>query len=410
MNCELQIDFFRKILKDLYISSCIVTNPYIEMSSNIDLGLRAELYKVKNYAEYFKNTFQEVADKTVYRFYDEYDYHYIFLCLSPEKKSYLFVGPYLKELPGKDKILQKIGDAPNREEQFAIFERHYSNLPIVEDENYLLTMTNTLACQLWGDKSNFSLEYIDYSIPDKHKPVEYISLPHNNEESTISLAMLEQNYENERILMSAVSSGKLHKLVAVSSSVSNNGTQIRLSDTLRDRKNYLIILKTLLRKAAENGEVHPFHIDKLSDHYAQKIEDIRTIKQGMILQNDMIRDFCTLVKKHSLKKYSYYVSRVITMVQYDLTADLGLKKLAEELNVNASYLSELFHREYGTTLTDFINKERINHGIHLLKSTRKSVQEIATECGIPDSSYFIKLFKKQTGITPKQFRTSLGKE
>ena len=123
----------------------------------------------------------------------------------------------------------------------------------------------------------------------------------------------------------------------------------------------------------------------------------------------MIRDFCQLVKHHSLSKYSYYVGQAITMVQYDLTADLKLKTIAEKLNVNSSYLSTLFHKEVGCTLTDYINKKRIEHSIHLLQLTSKSVQEIATDCGIQDVNYFIKLFKKQTGFTPSRYRTQAGK-
>ena len=123
----------------------------------------------------------------------------------------------------------------------------------------------------------------------------------------------------------------------------------------------------------------------------------------------MIRDFCQLVKRHSLSKYSYYVGQTITLVQYDLAADLRLKTIAEKLNVNSSYLSSLFHKEMGCTLTEYINKQRIERGAHLLQLTPKAIQEIAAECGFQDVNYFIKLFKKQTGFTPKQYRERIEK-
>ena len=197
-------------------------------------------------------------------------------------------------------------------------------------------------------------------------------------------------------------------MTAVATRVLTNGTQPRLADSLRNRKNYLIILKTLLRKAAESGGVHPLHIHRLSSQYASRIENIRSTKESLTLQEEMIRSYCQLVKRHSLNKYSFYVGQAITLVQYDLTADLRLKTIAEQLNVNSSYLSNLFHREYGCTLTEFVNRQRIDRSISLLQQTSKPVQEIAAECGIHDVNYFIKLFKKQTGFTPKHYRELWG--
>ncbi len=195
--------------------------------------------------------------------------------------------------------------------------------------------------------------------------------------------------------------------MAVSASVVNNGSDPMRPDSLRARKNDLIILKTLLRKAAEYGGVHPLHIHRLSSRYAVEIEDIRSIKQSLRLQDEMIRGYCLLVKQQSLSRYSYYVGQVITLVQYDLTADLRLKAIAEKLNVNASYLSDLFHREYGCTLTDFVNLQRIEHSLHLLRSTSRPVQQIAADCGFQNAAYFIKVFKKHTEQTPNQYREGL---
>ena len=130
--------------------------------------------------------------------------------------------------------------------------------------------------------------------------------------------------------MDAVSRGKLHIVNSIASAVYNNGTEQRLSDSLRNRKNYLIILNTLLRKAAEYGDVHPLHINKMSSSFAQKIEDIRTVEHSFNLQTEMIRSYCLLVKQHSLKDYSYLIGKTITIISYDLTADLALNNLANK--------------------------------------------------------------------------------
>lgn len=407
MEYEAQLHFLRRLLDGMHIHSCIITNPEESIPSEIDLHLRKQLFRLNNYVTFLQNPMASAKNNTIYRFFDEYDCNYIFLRL-PTGNQYFFMGPYLLSFPSESKINRKARDLQLSPAQTQFMHLYYTELPIVEDENLLLTMANTLALHLWESSEHFSLEYVDYAIPDRYEPIPLTSINHEEQENTLSLTALEHNYARENQLMDAVSKGKLHLLTAVASSVFNNGAKQRLNDSLRDCKNYLIILKTLLRKAAEYGGVHPLHIDKLSSRFAGQIENVHTIKQVQNLQEEMIRGFCQLVKQHSLNKYSYYVGQTITLVQYDLTADLRLKTIAEKLNVNSSYLSDLFHREYGCTLTDFITKQRIDHSIYLLQFTTKPLQNIASECGIHDVNYFIKLFKKQTGFTPNRYRKEMG--
>lgn len=401
-----QLTFLQQLLKGMNISSCLVDAPASHIPPQIDLFLRADLFGLENYAHFLQNSMLQAKDRTVYRFQDEYDCCYIFLKIREE--LYFFIGPYLLSLPSENWLSAKAQSLSLSEEQSRRMHLYYTTLPLIDDENLLLTMANTLAAHLWGSPEHYTMEYVDYTIPDRYAPVSYDVPAKPGGDRVFNLATLEQHYASENQLMEAISKGKLHLVTAVASTVFNNGAEPRLTDSLRDRKNYLIILKTLLRKAAEQGGVHPLHLHKLSAYYAAKIENIRTIKQSFSLQEDMIRNFCQLVKQHSLSKYSYYVGQAITLVQFDLTADLRLKTIAEKLNVNSSYLSSLFHREYGCTLTDFINKQRIDQGILLLQQTTKPVQEIAAECGIHDVNYFIKLFKKQTGFTPNRYRRQLA--
>ena len=209
--------------------------------------------------------------------------------------------------------------------------------------------------------------------------------------------------------MDAISKGKLNKIDIVVSSIINQGTEERLQDSLRNRKNYLIILNTLLRKAAEYGYVHPYHIHLLSSDFAKQIEQLNSINDSLNLQKNMMRKYCLLVKEYSLKKYSHLIGKVITLISYDLTQDLSLKHIASIMNVNASYLSATFKKECNETLTDYVNRKRIENAVYLLSYTSKQIQTIAEECGILDVNYFIKIFKKQHNLTPKQYRQSLIK-
>ncbi|MCM1221637.1 MAG: AraC family transcriptional regulator [Lachnospiraceae bacterium] len=93
-----------------------------------------------------------------------------------------------------------------------------------------------------------------------------------------------------------------------------------------------------------------------------------------------------------------------TSVSNAVAADLSLSAMAQVLQINASYLSTLFRKETGVTLTDYVNKKRIDHAVMLLNSSDAYIQNIASACGIPDVNYFTKLFKKYIGKTPKEYR------
>lgn len=118
----------------------------------------------------------------------------------------------------------------------------------------------------------------------------------------------------------------------------------------------------------------------------------------------MFRSYCMLVRKHRSEQYSPAVRKAILMIGADLSADLSLNSLAEALTLSPSYLSDLFHRETGQTLSHYINEQRMRLATELLDSTALQIQTVAQHCGVLDVQYFSKLFKKHIGMTPKEYR------
>lgn len=118
----------------------------------------------------------------------------------------------------------------------------------------------------------------------------------------------------------------------------------------------------------------------------------------------MFLEYCKMVHTHSTKNYSKVVQDTILYINTNLTADLSLSSLAEIGHINPSYLSSIFKNEVGQTITEYTTQRRIQQAKHLLTSTRLQIQTVAQHCGIPDVNYFSKVFKKVTGMTPKEFR------
>ncbi len=234
---------------------------------------------------------------------------------------------------------------------------------------------------------------------------EYLLDYYNKKATEESLKSLEQRYERENIFIKAVSQGNIKKCEEMlSASDYIFLTEKRTDDALRNLKNYSIIFNTLLRKAAEHGKVHPYYIDKISSDFAVKIENLTSVADGKRLHYNMIHTYCSLVRRHSSKEYSPIIQKLTTRIDADLTADLSLHTQADELGVNASYLSSLFKKEIKTTYTDYVNKKRMEYAAQLLVSTNEQIQHIAQQCGILDLNYFSKVFKKYAGITPIKYR------
>ena len=395
------------LLENMRIPCHLVTDPVDGLGYELDRGLRAMLFGESNYTRILFNSLSEALPNRVYRFFDEHHCCYIFMQL-PNVEEYFFIGPYLLFLPGVSEMERKLLAAGQDSSMTEQLSRYYAGLPMVNDENMLLTIACTLADELYGKRS-YRLEYIEYMIPDKSAPTVYHKQPKRETESQAALAALEERYANEKLLMESVAQGKLHVVTTTAASFYLNASEKRLDDGLRDRKNYLVIFNTLLRKAAEYGKVHPVHIDRMSAGYAKEIEALQSETDAAKLMDDMIRSYCLLVQNQSLRNYSDLVGRAITIIHFDLNADLSLKNLAEQLSVTPSYLSAVFKKECGCTLTDYVNDRRLDYALHLLTNTNMQIQNIAFECGIQDPNYFIRLFKRRTGVTPSQYRKQLGK-
>lgn len=222
---------------------------------------------------------------------------------------------------------------------------------------------------------------------------------------------IELRYSFENNMIKAVSAGNYKTLREnLTVDVFVNNVEPRTDDSLRNLKNYMIIFNTLLRKGVEVGNVHPFYIHNLSSDFARRIELCKNEKDIEILWNEMAYAYCKLVKDHKDKGYSPLIKNVVMLIDSDLTADLSLKTISETLSANASYLSSVFKKETGQTLTDFVNMKRISQAKYLLTNTDLSVSTIGQHCGITDNNYFSKIFKKHTGKTPKEYRNKLSSE
>lgn len=82
----------------------------------------------------------------------------------------------------------------------------------------------------------------------------------------------------------------------------------------------------------------------------------------------------------------------------------SLQELADETGVHPITISKHFHRYFGCTLGAYMRKLKIKHSLGMIRSCKFSLSEITYLCGFSDQSHFIRTFKSQLGVLPKQFR------
>lgn len=105
------------------------------------------------------------------------------------------------------------------------------------------------------------------------------------------------------------------------------------------------------------------------------------------------------------KKNSRIIKSALDYIEKNFTdPELSLKTVAAAVFANESYLSRIFKKEMGDSMIEYITKKRIAQSIHLLNTTDLKAYEIAEQVGFRDSHYFSICFKKQVGVTVKEYK------
>lgn len=93
-----------------------------------------------------------------------------------------------------------------------------------------------------------------------------------------------------------------------------------------------------------------------------------------------------------------------TFISEHISEDLSVQRLCAELHVNKNMLYNSFHSHFNCTINDYVIKERIWKAKGLLKNSSLTINQICTEVGLKNPTYFTKMFREQTGVTPSAYR------
>ena len=178
---------------------------------------------------------------------------------------------------------------------------------------------------------------------------------------------------------------------------------------VRAIKARLLELLVVLSRATIEAGADPAETFRLSEDFFTQIEQYADVDQLALWISDIMRRFILQAFDLAQIKHSDVVFKTTNYIKKNYAEKLSLDALAKEVFLSKSYLSSIFKKETGMSLTAYITKVRVEKSKKLLREDSASLANISGQCGFKDQSYFTKVFKKETGVSPKLFRNnSLG--
>lgn len=101
-----------------------------------------------------------------------------------------------------------------------------------------------------------------------------------------------------------------------------------------------------------------------------------------------------------------YILEAMRYMEQHIADPFTIKDVSSQVHLNPSYFSVLFKDELGMPFTDYLIQMRTEKAKDMLRSSTLGLEQICEQIGIQSTSYFIKMFKRSEGVTPKQYRES----
>ena len=166
----------------------------------------------------------------------------------------------------------------------------------------------------------------------------------------------------------------------------------------------VIELIVVLSRASIDAGADSREIFLYNDVYMQQINKFSDIEELSVWITGVMHRFIQHSFDFAQIKHSDVVFKAMEYIRQNYDRKLSLDDIAQHVYLSRSYLSSLFREEAGQTLFSYINQVRVEKSKLFLMDPSISLAEAAALCGFEDQSYFTKVFRKMTGLSPKQYR------
>lgn len=313
-----------------------------------------------------------------------------------------FVGPYVKTEYRESKMKAVLVENKIPASYALSLKLYYTAFPLLS----IYHIQNTISACI----SAFSALPVDFSYRRLHGFHENIDSAPLFQAESIDYSELYRRYDTENHFLKMIETGNVEEVLIAydeQNKLPSSDNHSYLTSVYHNPLSGLAMVRALARKAAENGGLSVITIDAITQKAVQLMSASANYLEQTTITRNMLLELTQAVRDHLLHlgDYSAPISKVIEYLSLNFSQEISLSALADIVHFSDSHLSKSFKKETGITISQYIARLRCENAAQMLKDTELSVQEISNYVGYPDNNYFVKVFKKQYGVTPTAFRT-----
>jgi len=346
---------------------------------------------------------------TFHTFYTKnlFAYTIVFITTNKKDKIALVAGPILTLLPNRnftDHLITNACLSPHKKHEFISMLNSlplHSKEHICQDGKLLLVLARSRMDNSYKLSQNF------HGIIN----IEKLRLNHliNTRNSGFDNNDYRTLYKFCVSLSNKIKHGAVNGIVDIVGENRDLFNNMKLiGDNNRSLKNMCIIICSLACHFAIQANV-PY--ERMFYYFWKSItnfEKLHSENEIIIHMTATVEKFAHSVLTLSDNNYSLHINRILKYIKDHFAEKITLKLLAEYTHVNPVYLSSLIKKETNMSLSNHINLIRIDEGKKLLVYSNKSIQDIAYDIGFNYQSHFDTVFKKIEGLTPLEYRGTMG--
>ncbi len=324
-------------------------------------------------------------------------------------KGIIIVGPVINFKMTEEIIRVTLSDLLAKADHHEM-KMYYDGVPVMSTFKFI-NLSMAMYFMLYQKKLTLD-EILMKNEDDRWRKTLEIEQPYKQIIDDRQNNLIHTEIDKEKKVFDFIRLGRTDKVLESFHTIHKQGKKSVLSKTsyLRSQKNLAISLITLATRSAVEGGVFQEIAYNLSDFYILKIEDLTDSQAVEDLMEVALLDFAERVKRSKKHKYSKPINICQNHIFNHLNERITISQLAEITSLNPNYLSNLFKKEVGISISQFILKTKIEEAQNLLTYSHYTLAEISTLLNFYDQSYFAKVFKTYTGCTPKQFKDQRKKD